>query len=272
MSFVCVASLPLPRLSLLFSFADRRLRARPAAIFQGGRSVRRHAEGTKSTFSQPFKEECISEVVLSSLIWVSYEKPSSPYCAMLYLWWGCRRNLKLVTLGSERVNVGHTVKTARAVWPRQLNCIVCQHLSIVARDIARNAARVGTSFTSATLQGTITSRSTPLSAVLWIEIGNPEPLFSCGQRKWPIVACLHTPLKINCMLFCAQSCIVEPRVVLFPRHSYLRFVVFVLFCFCVCVFLTWCSRIFRSLTTRSGVEWLTSCEFQKTWAPLMLGA
>ena len=40
----------------------------------------------------------------SSFIWVSYEKPSSPYCVMYYYWWGCRRNLTLITLGSERVN------------------------------------------------------------------------------------------------------------------------------------------------------------------------
>ena len=42
-------------------------------------------------------------VVQSSFIWVSHEKPSSPYCVMLYFWWGCRRNLKLITLVSERV-------------------------------------------------------------------------------------------------------------------------------------------------------------------------
>ena len=33
----------------------------------------------------------------------SYEKPSSSYCVMWYIWWGCRRNLTLITLGSERV-------------------------------------------------------------------------------------------------------------------------------------------------------------------------
>ena len=42
-------------------------------------------------------------IVWSSFIWVSYEKRSSPYCVMSYFWWGCRRNLKLITLGSERV-------------------------------------------------------------------------------------------------------------------------------------------------------------------------
>ena len=33
-----------------------------------------------------------------SFIWVSYEKPSSSHCVMSYLRWGCRRNLKLITL------------------------------------------------------------------------------------------------------------------------------------------------------------------------------
>ena len=28
--------------------------------------------------------------------------PSSPYCVMLYFWWTCSVNLKLITLGSER--------------------------------------------------------------------------------------------------------------------------------------------------------------------------
>ena len=34
-------------------------------------------------------------------IWVGYEKPSSSYCVMWYFWWGCRRNLTLITLGSD---------------------------------------------------------------------------------------------------------------------------------------------------------------------------
>ena len=53
----------------------------------------------KSTFSQPFQDKRMSEAVR-----VSYEKPSSPYWVMLYIWWGCRRDWKLITLGSERVN------------------------------------------------------------------------------------------------------------------------------------------------------------------------
>ena len=38
-------------------------------------------------------------------MWVSHEMPSSSYCVMSYFWWGCRRNLKLITLGSERVKL-----------------------------------------------------------------------------------------------------------------------------------------------------------------------
>ena len=40
-------------------------------------------------------------VVLSSFIWVSYEKPSFAYCVMWYFWWGCRRNLTLITRESK---------------------------------------------------------------------------------------------------------------------------------------------------------------------------
>ena len=60
---------------------------------------------SKSTFSQPFKEKCTSEIVrvVSIIISVSYEKPSSPYCAIERFWWGCRGNLILITLESERV-------------------------------------------------------------------------------------------------------------------------------------------------------------------------
>ena len=49
---------------------------------------------------------------------VSYEKPSSSYCVMLYFWWGCRRTLTLITLGSERVKLDllpNQVMTCR--WP-----------------------------------------------------------------------------------------------------------------------------------------------------------
>ena len=45
------------------------------------------ASGQKSTFSQPFKQKCMSAVVRIGVIIfyirVSYEKPTSPYCLML---------------------------------------------------------------------------------------------------------------------------------------------------------------------------------------------
>ena len=52
---------------------------------------------SKSTFSQPFIEKCIRDVVRIGSI-----KPRSSYCVMLYFWWGYRRNLTLFTLTSER--------------------------------------------------------------------------------------------------------------------------------------------------------------------------
>ena len=49
---------------------------------------------------------CEWELVVA-FIWVSNEKQSSSYYVMQYFWWGCRGNLKLITLGSERVNHCH---------------------------------------------------------------------------------------------------------------------------------------------------------------------
>ena len=49
------------------------------------------------------KERSVSEGVRigSIVILVCYEKLSSSYCVMFYFWWGCRRNLKLITLGRK---------------------------------------------------------------------------------------------------------------------------------------------------------------------------
>ena len=74
------------------------------------RNTRRTWGSSISTFSQPFKEKRISEVVrIGSIIIFHlsklYEKPSSSYCVLQYLWWSCRGNLKLITLGSERVKM-----------------------------------------------------------------------------------------------------------------------------------------------------------------------
>ena len=64
---------------------------------------------SKRSFSQPFKERSISEVVrIGSIIifhLISYGSPSSPYRVMYYLWLGCRGNVKLITFGSKRVIV-----------------------------------------------------------------------------------------------------------------------------------------------------------------------
>ena len=42
-------------------------------------------------------------IVQSTFIWAKYLLPNSPYC-MIYLWWDWKRKLKLISLGSERVN------------------------------------------------------------------------------------------------------------------------------------------------------------------------
>ena len=62
---------------------------------------------SKSTFSQPFKDKCISDVVrignvifhLSKQLW---KAKFFILCDVIF-WWGCRKNLKLITLVSERV-------------------------------------------------------------------------------------------------------------------------------------------------------------------------
>ena len=47
-----------------------------------------------------------------------YEKPSSPYCAMVFFWWSCRGNSKLITLGSDQV-----LRNVLEVFPeKELGC------------------------------------------------------------------------------------------------------------------------------------------------------
>ena len=48
---------------------------------------------------------------LSKLGKVKYEKSSSSYCVMWGFWWGCRGNLKLITLLSERVKVPGSISS-----------------------------------------------------------------------------------------------------------------------------------------------------------------
>ena len=59
---------------------------------------------SKSTFSQPSNDKCISEVVrIGNIITAMPEKPSSSYqCDVIFLA-RAAGNLKLITLGSERV-------------------------------------------------------------------------------------------------------------------------------------------------------------------------
>ena len=67
---------------------------------------------SKSTFSQPFEGKCIGDERRIGCIIISH--PSNVWNAKFFILfnvisrWGCRRNLKLITLGSERVKVsGH---------------------------------------------------------------------------------------------------------------------------------------------------------------------
>ena len=68
---------------------------------------------SKNTSSKPFKGECISEVVRIGSITIFHlrkllkatESHVLIHTVMLYFWWGCRGNLRLITLRSERVIV-----------------------------------------------------------------------------------------------------------------------------------------------------------------------
>ena len=63
---------------------------------------------SKSTFSQPLKEKmyrlcCENWQYKFIFMRVSYENPGSPYCVMQHFWWGCSRNLALITLDFMRL-------------------------------------------------------------------------------------------------------------------------------------------------------------------------
>ena len=53
---------------------------------------------SKSTFSQTFKRKSIIDMarIGRMIIFPKGEKPTSSYCVVLYFWWGCRGNLKLI--------------------------------------------------------------------------------------------------------------------------------------------------------------------------------
>ena len=81
-----------------------------SAVVYARRSITRWTlslPSLKSTFSQPFKQKMYwwgSERIGSIIIFHLSKrcKPSSLYCVMLYFWWSCRENLKLITLGTEQ--------------------------------------------------------------------------------------------------------------------------------------------------------------------------
>ena len=57
------------------------------------------------------KDKYISEVARIDSMIISYPSklPCSSYCVMQYFWRGCRRNLKLINLGGERVIAVYSV-------------------------------------------------------------------------------------------------------------------------------------------------------------------
>ena len=79
------------------------------ASCKGGNRSSLSLPSSKSTFSQPFNRKCISEVErIGSIIIFHLNKlwkaKFSTLCVMLYFLRGCRGNLELTTLGTERVN------------------------------------------------------------------------------------------------------------------------------------------------------------------------
>ena len=84
---------------------------------------------SKRTFSRPFKEKCIREVVRVdgiiifhlSKLWIA---KFSILC-YVYFWWGCRGNWRLITLGSERVK-----KNPQNPSWQQTNAFVADVLSL----------------------------------------------------------------------------------------------------------------------------------------------
>ena len=81
--------------------------------------------------------------------------------------------------------------------------------AIVARNVAGNAARVRASSTSATLPPTVSPCSRFLQYCVYYR---NTVLCSCGETWWPMLRVMlqrvSTPLKIDCMQYCAQCCIV----------------------------------------------------------------
>ena len=61
---------------------------------------------------------------------------------MLYFWWGCRGNLRLITLGSERVNRRRPGKRATATetlgWTRQVDAVEARGAAPGARQTCVN--------------------------------------------------------------------------------------------------------------------------------------
>ena len=92
----------------------------------------------KSTFSQPFREKCISEVVrISSIIIFHLRKLWRAKFFILCdvaFWWGCKGNLSLITLGSERVKTETGNAVIQKFAQEKIGNLKCQ----VARPFTRD--------------------------------------------------------------------------------------------------------------------------------------
>ena len=70
---------------------------------------------------------------------VSCEKPSSLYCVILYFWGGCKGNLKLITLGSERAGVALTQISAYGT--RTKSSCTQNHMEMMRTTYAKSGIR-----------------------------------------------------------------------------------------------------------------------------------
>ena len=101
---------------------------------------------SNSTFSQPFKEKCISDewelVVQSASSWVSHEKQSSSYCVVIFSGEAAGGNLKLIILGSERVKnkLGRQTSKKRSCTSEILTMLLIS-FSYEKANLIKNASR-----------------------------------------------------------------------------------------------------------------------------------
>ena len=135
----------------------------------------------KRTFSQLFKEKCTSEVVRIDGIIIFYLrklwKAKFFILVMWYFWWGCRGNLKLTTLGSERVKLLHC-RNIDIVTPVQWLYAIVLYTIQDTTCLMRTSAKLWRN--TQTGEASISS---------WIAFGQkPSAVWWCGGRKGKHIA------------------------------------------------------------------------------------